>query len=81
MQFGGDKEGQHILSYNGDAYGTDFKILGVAFNVELSMTGAIEDLAMAASWKLKMLLRTRVFYTDGEMIVLYKAHLLSFIEY
>ena len=53
----------------------------MAFDVELSMTGAVEDLAMAASWKLKMLLRTRRFYTDAEMIVLYKAHLISFIEY
>ena len=28
-----------------------------------------------------MLVRTRRFYSDGELIMLYKAHLLSFIEY
>ena len=34
-----------------------------------------------ASWKLRTLLRTRRFYTDADLIVLYKAHLLSFLEY
>jgi hypothetical protein len=81
VQFDAGKEGLQILSLNGDAYGEDFKILGVIFDVELSMRGAVDDLATAASWKLKMLLRTRRFYSDAELIVLYKAHLLSFVEY
>ena len=34
-----------------------------------------------ASWKLKMLIRPRRFYTDADLLILYKAHLLSFLEH
>ena len=36
---------------------------------------------VAAGWKSKMLIRTRRYYTDAELVVLYKAHRLSYIEY
>ena len=56
-------------------------MLGVSFDPELSMADAIGELVSAASWKLRTLVRTRRFYTHADLVVLYKAHLLSFIEY
>jgi hypothetical protein len=73
-------ESLHIISAT-EAYGEDFKILGVEFDVMLSMRGAVDELTTDASWKLKMLIRSRRYYSDAELIVLYKAHLLSFVEY
>ena len=45
------------------------------------MADAISELVSAAGWKLRTLLRTRRFYTDADLVILYKAHLLSFLEY
>ena len=45
------------------------------------MDKAVQDVVVAAGWKLKTLIRTRRYYTDYELILLYKAHLLSYLEY
>ena len=56
-------------------------MLGVIFDTALSMTAAIAELVAAAGWKSRTLLRTRRFYTEADLVILYKAHLLSYIEY
>ena len=61
--------------------GGTFKLLGVTFDSDLSMAESISELVSAAGWKLRTLLRTRRFYTDADLVVLYKAHLLSYLEY
>ena len=78
--FDAGKEGVHILSAS-EAYGGDFKILGVRFDVALTMRNAVDGLVTEASLKLKMLLRTRRFNSDAELVLLYKSHLRSFWEY
>jgi len=78
--FDSDKESQHVLSLT-DPLGDTFKLLGVTFDSELSMAESISELVSAAGWKLRTLLRTRRFYTDADLVVLYKAHLLSYLEY
>jgi hypothetical protein len=45
------------------------------------MEAAVNEVVVEAGWKLKMVIRTKRFYTDGELIVLYKTHLLAYIEY
>jgi len=80
VAFDAGKESQHILSLS-SPMGAGFKLLGVSFDEELAMADAISELVSTASWKLKTLLRTRRFYSDADLILLYKAHLLSFIEY
>ena len=80
VEFDAGKESFHVLSKS-DGYGGDFKILGIIFDANLTMEAAITQLVIDCGWKLKMLLRTRRFYTDAELVMLYKAHLLSFIEY
>ena len=80
VAFDSGKESQHVLSLT-DPLGDTFKLLGVTFDSELSMAESISELVSAAGWKLRTLLRTRRFYTDADLVVLYKAHLLSYLEY
>ena len=80
VAFDADKESQHILSLS-QPEGSEFKLLGVLFDTELSMAHAVAELVSSACWKLRTLLRTKRFYTDADLIVLYKAHLLSYLEY
>jgi hypothetical protein len=80
VAFDPSKESHHILSLSNSSFST-FKMLGVTFDSELSMSEAVSEIVTAAGWKLRTLLRTRRYYTDSDLIVLYKAHLLSFLEY
>ena len=64
-----------------DPLGGTFKLLGVTVDSGLHMAESISELVSAASWKLRTLLRTRRFYTDADLVVLYKPHLLSYLEY
>jgi hypothetical protein len=70
----------HVLSVS-DPHGPNFKLLGVNFDCMLDMTDAIADVVTEAGWKMKSLLRTKRFYNDAELVLLYKSHLLSFLEY
>jgi len=74
------KESKHIMTLD-EPEGTSFKLLGVLFDDGLTMSDAVSQLVAEAGWKLRTLLRTRRFYSDAELIMLYKAHLLSFLEY
>ena len=58
-----------------------FNLLGLLLDDGLSMVEAVGKLVTEAGWKLRTLLRTRRFYTDADLVILYKAHLLSFLEY
>jgi hypothetical protein len=80
VAFDASKESHHVLSLS-DPEGGNFKLLGVSFDTELSMASAVSEIVSAAGWKLRTLLRTRRYYTDADLIVLYKTHLLSFLEY
>lgn len=74
------KESHHILTLT-DPTGSTFKLLGVIYDDGLVMDEAIAVVVSEASWKMRTLLRTKRFYTDADLIVLYKAHLLSYLEY
>jgi hypothetical protein len=78
--FDASKESQHILCLSRPV-GDTFKMLGLTFDGTLSMDAAIAELVTDAGWKLRTLLRTRRYYSDADLIMLYKAHLLSYIEY
>ena len=45
------------------------------------MASAVNEVVTAAGWKLRTLIKTKRYYSDAELVTLYKAHLLSFIEY
>ena len=57
------------------------KLLGVEFDNRLRMNVAVHKCACRAAWKTKSLLRSRRFCSDSDLIMLYKSHVLSYIEY
>ena len=80
VSFDPAKESQHILALNGGE-GINFKLLGIPFDNALTMRDAVVELVSEASWKLASILRSGRFFTDGELVTLYKSQLLSYLEY
>ena len=78
--FDASKESQHILSRT-NPYGDPFVLLGVQFDCKLLMTDGVRELATTCRWKLRSVLRTRKFNNGLQLVQLYKAQLLSYIEY
>ncbi len=81
VSFDACKESKHVLSRLEPA-GGNFKILGVSFfDCKLLMDDAAHDVAIECGWKLETMLRSKRFFSGGELIASYKAHALSYIEY
>jgi len=80
VTFEGTKESFHVLSHR-EPEGEDFKVLGVSFDCELKMEGAVQKLVGEARWKLKTLQKASTYHVDSELVTLYKSKLLSYIEY
>ena len=80
VSFDATKESFHVLSKQ-EPEGESFKLLGVPFDCELKMVAAVNELAREAGWKLKTLLRTSRFHYDAQLVDVYKARLLSYLEY
>ncbi len=77
--FDPSKESFHLLHRSLYA-GEDFKILGVLFDPQLLMHAACRRVATEAGWRLQKLLKSRKYFTTPELVHLYKAQVLSFIE-
>ena len=56
------------------------KILGVTFDAALLMHSAAREVATEAGWRLQTLLRARYHFSIPELMHLYKAQILSYIE-
>ena len=80
VTFDGSKESCHILSRT-EPEGEDFRILGIIFDGKLLMHAAVRETVCEASWRVKTLLRTHRYFTKDELVVLFKSHVLSYIEY
>ena len=78
--FDPSKESMHVLALHGGE-GPNFRLLGVPFDHALSMSDAVTELVSEAAWKMASILRTARFFTDGELVNLYKSQLLSYLEY
>ena len=61
-------------------HGEDFKIVGCVYDSQLLMHAGARHVATEAGWRLKALLRARRHFTTPELMRLYKAQILSFIE-
>ena len=57
------------------------KLLGIEFDNRLRMAIAVHNCAAKASWKTKTLLRSWRFFSTTDLIMMFKSHVLSFIEY
>ena len=69
----------HLLHRRLHSHG-EFKILGVLFDTQLLMHAAARQVATEAGWRLQKLLKARRYFTTPELVHLYKAQVLSFIE-
>ena len=79
-----EKESFHILSRlykNRGPDGGNFRLLGICFDPKLLMGDAVHECVAACLWKIQRILRAKRFYSTAELIGLYKAHILSYIEY
>ena len=70
-----------MIISNVDACGGPAKLLGVEFDNRLLMASAVHKCARKAAWKSKALLRCRRFYSVVDLVMLFKSHILSYIEY
>eukprot|EP00959_Pyramimonas_sp_CCMP1952_P274677 5741997-Pyramimonas_sp.AAC.1 len=59
---------------------SNFNILGVVFGCNMITTYAVQGSAGECGWRLQSLMRTRRFHTDAELVWLFSARILSFIE-
>ena len=57
------------------------RILGVDFDAKLLMHEACHSCACQAGWRLRTLLRTRRFHSLPEMLLLFRSHVMSFVEF
>ena len=55
--------------------------MGVTLDVQLIMAEAVHECSVEAQWRLSSLLRSRRFFTTRDVVVHYKSHVLSFLEY
>ena len=77
--FDPSKESFHLLHRRLHS-ASEFKLLGVLFDSKLVMHSAARSIATEAGWRLQQLLKSRRFFSTPEIIHLYKAQVLSFIE-
>ena len=70
----------YVLSRS-QPHGENFNILGIRFDCKLVMSATVEELAKTCRWKLKAILRTSRFNTGEGLVNMYKAQVLSFVEY
>ena len=80
VTFDAGKEETMIVSTT-SVCGGPAKILGIEFDSKLVMGTASHNCAAKAAWKIRSLLRIHRFYSVNDLILLYKAHVLSYIEY
>ena len=78
--FDAGKESKHVLSRR-DPRGDPFDLLGIRFDCKLVVSDTVGSLAKDCKWKLRSILRTQRFNTGRQLVDLYKAQLLPFIEY
>ena len=77
-----DATKEHIVILHPDhGIGEDFKLLGCLIDVQLRMDHAIDSLIARARPKIHALLRTRNMYSTSDLLMQYKTHIWSILEY
>ncbi len=79
VKFDSTKESFHVL-HRRRGYGDDFRLLGVDFDSELVMDRGCCAIAKEAGWRLQSVLKPKRFFTQPELMNLYKSQVLSYLE-
>ena len=80
VEFDPSKEHMAILDLSSPS-GNALKLLGIVFDTKLQMGEAVGNCVHEASWRLRTVLQTRRFFSTRDLIIHYKTHILSYIEY
>ena len=80
VSFDPKKESFHVVARTGGT-GGNWEQLGVNFDTALTMEDAVRETVAEAGWKLRTLQRSARFHIDRELVNLYKARVLSYLEY
>ncbi len=79
VEFDAGKESFNILHpFRGQ--GADFRLLGIIFDCKLHMDSAVQAIVNKARPKVVALMKTRPYYTDAQMIIQFKTHILGILE-
>ena len=73
------KESFHVIARAGGA-GGNTELLGATFDTALTMEDAVRVTVTEVNWKLRILRKSGRFYTDKELLNLYKCRVLSYLE-
>ena len=79
VRFDATRESTHMISLANPSEGT-FKLLGATFDTRLTMKSCVDELVHEASWRLTSVLRGRTYQTTAELVAVYKAKVLSYVE-
>ena len=80
VSFVAAKISKHILALHSEER-HNFRLLGVPFDYALSMRDAVGEIVSEAAWKIASVLRSACFFTDDELVNLYRTKLISYLEY
>ena len=70
-----------VVAHPAEGEGDDFKLLGCLIDVHLRMDHAIESVLARARPKIQALLRTKRIYSIYDLVMQYKTHAWSILEY
>ena len=79
VTFDPGKESRHVI-HRLCPERSEFKILGVVFDNHLLMHKAVRELARQGGWRLRAILRARRFFSTRQLVHLFKAQVLSYLE-
>ena len=74
------KESFFMVLHHVSGEGPVFKLLGAVFDAKLVMEAAVTAIVRKAGPKLTALLRTKPYYSTGDMMQAYKSHVLCLLE-
>ena len=69
-----------VIVHPTSGVGEDFKLLGLVFDHKLRMDSGVEAILKRARPKSQMLLRSRPYYSDTDMMLQFKTHILGILE-
>ena len=79
VEFDAGKE-HFVILHPTSGVGDDFKLLGLVFDHKLRMNSGVEAILKRARPKSQMLLRSRPYYSDTDMMLQFKTHILGILE-
>ena len=80
VEFDANKE-HIVIIHPANGQGEDFKLLGCLIDVQLRMEHAVDALMARARPKIQALLKTQSMYSVSDMLMQYKTHIWSILEY